>query len=499
MGLRSGEVDLPWGFMKPPYVARFGGVVSEHPLASKIGIDVLSAGGNAVDAAVAVSLVLAVTQPHLSGLGGDFVALVYDGGNGRVSFINGTGWAPRGLSKELLANRGLSRVPVRGPLSPVVPGFLAGLHELWRRFGSMEWNVLVKPASRVAMEGYPASRSLVDASRSLGLSVPDVWGIVRLPGLGKALELIAEGGIDAFYRGEIGEALVDHLNSLGGVMSMDDLKEYSPEWGSSITIEYRNHLIHETPPNTQGVTTLILLNLLRDIEPRPSAFSAERIRRYVDLYRIAYSLRDKYVGDPRFVDVPINELLRSRPTDTESPRVSGGDTTYFVVADSSGNVVSAIQSLYHHFGSMVIEPKFNIVLNNRASDFSMEGPNELAPRKRPLHTLSTVIVEGNGGLRYALGTSGGHFRPQQHLLMITNLLDYSMNPVDAIDAPRFLWDGSSLIVEEGFNTEGIDAKIVKYPSRMGVAGILSIRDGWMMLYADPRGEGLALGADRLGI
>ncbi len=500
---------------KPPWVTELGGVASEHPTASRLGVDILNLGGNAIDAAVTTSLTLALTQPHLGGLGGDFFAMIYIAREGRVYFLNASGWAPRKLSKELLIQKGLNAVPIRGPLSSVVPGLLAGLHALWRRFGTSEWKSLVKPVVETARRGFPASPSFVKAIELLKNDIANnrdfksvypitarPWDLIRIEPLTKTFELIMEHGPEIFYRGEIGEALVNYTQSIGGVMEISDLMEYEPEWRDPLSIDYGGLTIYESPPNTQGITTLMILKLLETIKDAGGPWSRRRIETYLSVYRVAYELRDKYVGDPRFIEVPISKLLDINFLTSEYSARSGrklggsGDTTYFVVVDRDGNIVSAIQSLYQHFGSLVTEPTYGITLNDRASDFSMDGPNVLMPRKRPLHTLSTVIITKDGEARYALGTSGAHFRPQQHTLFITNMLNYGMSPVEAIDAPRFLWDRKSLIIEEGFDVAGLSEpyQVVRYPGRTGVASILAIlNDGRRLLHADIRGDGLALG------
>ena len=503
------------GGVKPPWITELGGVASEHPVASRLGVDVLNLGGNAIDAAVTTSLALALTQPHLGGLGGDFFAMVYIAREGRVYFLNASGWAPRRLSKELLLQRGLNAVPTKGPLSPVVPGLLAGLHALWRRFGTNEWKSLVKPVVEVARKGFPASPSFVKAIELLKNEVANnndfrsvypidarPWDLIRIEPLIRTFELIMEHGPDILYRGEVGEALVNYLQSIGGVMEMSDLMEYEPEWRDPLSIDYKGLTIYESPPNTQGITTLMILRLLEELKVKADAWSRSRIETYLSIYRIAYELRDSYVGDPRFVEVPINKLLdpefllSAYKSGVGKQLIGSGDTTYFVVVDREGNIVSAIQSLYQHFGSLVTEPRYGITLNNRASDFSMDGPNMLMPRKRPLHTLSTVIITKDGEPKYALGTSGAHFRPQQHTLFITNMVDYGLSPVEAIDAPRFLWDRKSLIIEEGYEINGLTEphQVIRYPGRTGVASIAAFLDnGRKLLYADIRGDGLALG------
>lgn len=240
------------GGVKSPWITELGGVASEHPVASRLGVDVLNLGGNAVDAAVTTSLALALTQPHLGGLGGDFFAMLYIAREGRVYFINAGGWAPRKLSRELLLQRGLNAVPMRGPLSPVVPGLLAGLHAMWRRFGTDEWRSLVRPVVEVARRGFPASPSFVKAVESLRSEIANnndfrsvypinarPWDVIRIEPLVKTFELIMEHGPDILYRGEVGEALVNYVQSVGGVMEMSDLMEYEPEWRDPLSISYK--------------------------------------------------------------------------------------------------------------------------------------------------------------------------------------------------------------------------------------------------------------------
>lgn len=496
---------------KTPWVTKLGGVASEHVTASKVGVEVLRMGGNAIDAAVAVSLTLAVTQPHLGGLGSDLVALIYTAKDGKVHFLNATGWAPAGMSKGLIESRGLSRVPVRGPLSMVVPGMLAGLYSMWGRFGTLEWGRIVNAVINEVQGGFPIGPSLVRAIQDVMGEADEAfkstypinakpWDIVKVPKLINALRLIAEQGSDALYRGDIGESIVNHVSNLGGVLSMSDLRDYEPEWGEPLSIDYRGFRVYETPPNTQGLTTLIILKLL-EMEPgEPAPFSSDRVSKYLRAYGIAYGIRDEYIGDPRFINVPINEILNPeflRRRGGGGPGAAGdADTTHFIVIDPGGNIVSCIQSLYYHFGSMVTDPKYGVTLNNRASDFSMSGPNELMPRKRPLHTLSTVMVFRDNEPWLILGTSGAHYRPQQHTLMLTNIIDYGMNPVEAVNAPRFLWGNNELILEEGYETSGlrVNHRLIRYPGRTGVANVLALLNhGLKVLYSDVRGDGVALG------
>ncbi|MGC8772790.1 MAG: gamma-glutamyltransferase family protein [Conexivisphaera sp.] len=485
--------------MKPPFVSRRGVVASEHPYASMAGLRALEEGGNAVDAAVAISFTLAVSQPALNGLGGDFMATVLRGD--RTTFVNGSGWAPRRLTVDLVRGElGLSSIPRYGPLSAVVPGMVGGVHAMWREFGSMEWGRLLSFAARRAREGLPASPALRAAVGSLEGSYSDAntrriysagrWERVDLSGLAAAIEGIAEHGPEFFYR-DVGAAIADYVSSIGGVMEPDDFSGYRAEVSGTVSCTYRGYTVHESPPNSQGITTLLIL---RELEVGVGSGSAGP-REMLKAYARAYALRDRYVADPRFVEVPVEELLSGGKGEGGSMAESlgSGDTTNFVVADSGGMVVSGIQSLYHGFGSRVTEPSYGVTLNNRASDFSMEGPNRVEPGKRPLHTLSSVIITRDGEPFAALGTSGGHFRPQQHALLITDMVDRGMDVVEAIDAPRFLWDGESVVAEEGADAGGMDARRIPYPGSTGVAHAIQFHGADRIAYADPRGEGLALG------
>jgi len=481
--------------VKPSFVSGGGVVASEHPYAALAGLRALEEGGNAVDAAVAVSFALAASQPALNGLGGDFMATVLT--EGRVAFFNGTGWAPRGLTVELLRGLGLASVPRYGPLSIAVPGMVDGVHLMWRSLGSMEWARLISPAIGIARAGLPASPLLLEDLESIGaggygdgnterIYSAARWGRVALGGLADVLEGIAEHGPEFFYR-EVGADLARYVSSIGGVLEPGDLSGYRAEASEPLSVDYRGYTIHESPPNSQGVTTLIILRELERSSPDP--------RSMIEAYGRAYSLRDAYVADPRFVEVPVDELLGTGGNGpAHGPGGGAEDTTNFVVVDSRGRVVSGVQSIYHRFGSRVTEPSHQVTLNNRASDFSLEGPNRLEPGKRPLHTLSSVIITRDGEPFAALGTSGGHFRPQIHALLITNMIDRGMDVAEAVEAPRFIWDGGSVTAEEGSTVDG--ARIVRRSRGSGVAHAVQFRGRDRMAHADGRGEGLALGEIR---
>ncbi|GBF09605.1 gamma-glutamyltranspeptidase [Aeropyrum pernix] len=484
-----------------------GAVASEESIASYIGAGILSSGGNAVDAAVATSLALTVLIPHLGGVGGDFFML-YRSPEGRVFFVNGSGFAPRRLTREEVLGRGLKEIPESGPLSPTTPGYLAGLYHSWRSFGAMEWASLVKPARLLASRGFPLPPS---TARSLKLrrecleadpgsreavlkALPREEGSpARLPGLAALLSGVEEDPL-YLYRGEPAEALEEYLASIGGVMGAEDLAGTRGFTAEPLYSEYRGWKVWEMPPNTQGITTLHLLMLLEEEEP-PEPFSTERVDILTGLARMAYSIRDRYVGDPRYMPIDPHELARKETLlkllgqEESNGSKAAGDTTFFAVADREGGIVAGIQSLFYPWGSCVTEPRFQVTLNNRARGFTLkEGlPSTLRPGAFPLHTLSSVIMEQRERV-IALGASGGHLRPQQHALFVTNIVDYGMNVLDAINAPRAVWDPGrgEILCEEGFGCRPSWRKV----ERIGVANAVEVVGSVKRGYTDIRGDGL---------
>lgn len=503
--------------LRVPFYSLKGVVASETALASAVGVKILEMGGNAVDASVATSLMLSINIPHLGGLGGDFFALIKDP-QGRITFINGSGYAPSEMTIEFISSAGLKEVPLEGPLSIVVPGMIDGLRVMWEKLGSLEWRKIVDLVINSLRNGFPASPSFATAlnnfrdillkdegSKRTYYSNTHYYSpgqIIRFDGMIKALELIKEDPRQ-FYEGDIAIKISDYVRSKGGVISYEDMKNYKAEIGQPISLRLGDAVIYEMPPNTQGVTTLQLLKLLEE-EHTNKPNSIDRLKTYVRMFKAVYRIRDSYVGDPRYMRVGVNELLstdflRSSISSHQESRVSDGDTTYFAVIDGEGTIVSGIQSLFYPFGSKVTEPTYGITLNSRASSFNTlsDHPNSLAPLKKPLHTLSAMLILTKDR-EMALGLSGGHFRPQLHAEIFQNIFKYKMNPQEAIEHPRFIWyPGTNIIeFEEGFEEGVIEEhtlRKVKYPARLGVAAIAEIIGSVKAGYVDPRGDGLALG------
>jgi len=512
--------------LKAPFMSKSGGVSSEHPLASIAGSQVLREGGNAVDASVSVSLALAVTQPHLGSIGGDFFALIYESSSGKVYCINSSGWSPKELNLQLLEDLGLKEIPVASPHAVVVPGMISGLQKIHERFGTLKFSKLAEYSIKLAEEGFPASHRFSEAiNRSRGKLVseyarnlffkggnpPAAGELILQKQLANTLRSVAFDP-RSFYEGWIAESLCKFLNSKGGVFDIDDFVDFEGEWVEPLKSTYRGFEVYEVPPNSQGATSLIILNILENFDlPILDPLEARRIHLFAEAAKRAYIDKNRYLADPRFVDIPLDEILskshgKKLAETIREDSVLGhsslkpGDTTNFVVIDKSGNIVSAIQSLFHGFGSGLIDPETGILLNSRASYFNLSGPNKVEPRKRPLHTLSSMIAISEDNEILAIGTSGGDYRPQQHALLLTNIVDHGLDLQNAVELPRFLWNGGAeIIMEEGFH--GLDElrrighRIIvrEYPNGMGVAHCGIRRGEVTMLSADVRGDGLPSG------
>jgi len=513
--------------LKAPFMGQSGGVSSEHPLASIVGYQVLHDGGNAVDASVAVSLMLAVTQPHLGSLGGDFFALIFESSSGKVYCMNSSGWSPKRLNRELLEETGLGGIPVTSPHAVVVPGLISGLQKIHERFGTVKFSKLAEHSITLADEGFPVSHGLSEAIKRSRKKIADPFAknlffkndgqpiaageMIVQKSLANVLRSLASDP-RIFYEGWIAENLCEFLNSKGGVFELDDFKDFEGEWVEPLKTTYRDFEVYEIPPNSQGATTLIILNILENFDLQPlGLLEARRIHLFVEAAKRAYLDKNRYLADPRFVKIPLEEILSKSHGEKlaetiEESSVSldvslrPGDTTNFVIIDKWGNIVSAIQSLFHSFGSGLLDPETGILLNSRASYFNLSGPNSLEPRKRPLHTLSSVIAVSENNKLLAVGISGGDYRPQQHVLLLTNIIDYDLDLQSAVELPRFLWNGGvEIIVEEGFH--GLESLkrighrpvVREYPDGTGVAHCLVKSGKVTVLSADVRGDGLPVG------
>ncbi len=464
--------------------ARRGMVAANNMLAAQAGLSILRAGGNAADAAVATAAVLNVTDPASTGIGGDMFALYYDGKTGEVTALNGSGRAPAALTVGAFA--GHTHVPIRSPLAVTVPGAVRGWYDLLQKHGRMTLKDVLQDAIFHAREGYPVAPVfgaswkvsepfLRDSPNTEDYlpngQAPQVGQIIKLTGLANTLQAIADGGPDAFYTGAVANAIVDTLQSLGGVMTRDDLKNHVSTWDEPISTTYRGVEVYECPPNGQGLAALIALNIAEALGlSELPADSPQRLHRMVEAMRLAFADARQYIADPRKVDVPIEGLLDKEYAGTRRALISderamqppsfgmplrSSDTVYLCTADGEGNACSFINSLYMGFGTGIVAKGTGVFLQNRGACFNLEEGhlNQVAPNKRPYQTIIPGLATKDGALWAPFGVMGGFMQPQGHFQVLSAMIDDDLNPQEALDRPRWcLEEGTSdsvLALEDG--------------------------------------------------
>ena len=536
--------NLSFHSRRSPVYSRTGIVATSQPLASAAGLEVLAQGGNAADAAVAAGAALNVTEPTSTGIGGDMFALYYSAETKQVSALNGSGRAPAALTLNRLKEEGFSlELPPFHAHTVTVPGACAGWFDLIERHGSLSMADILAPAIRLASEGFPvapitsyswqrgAQNQLKSAPNGHELTIdgrgPIPGEIFRNPNLARTFESVANGGKDAFYQGRIAEAIVSVIREAGGCMSLDDLATHTSTWEEPVSVTYRGLRVHECPPNGQGITALIALNILEGFDLSSFGFlSTEHLHLSIESMRLAFADSRWYVADPTFSNVPIQELLSKRYADerrklihrdraTMDPKrgtpVSSSGTIYLSVVDKYGNACSFINSNYWGFGTGIVPKGFGFTLQNRGHNFSLDPnhPNRLEPRKRPYHTIIPAMVTREDGSLYAsYGVMGGFMQPQGHVQVLSALVDHGLDPQAALDLPRFCIDveeaGGRVALEEG-----IPARVVSELEKMGhpvypVSGYdrslfgrgqVILRDaetGALCAGSDPRADGCAM-------
>jgi len=463
-------------------ITRYGIVATSHVQASVAGAQILERGGSAVDAAIAANAVLGVTEPMMNGMGGDLFAIYWDAKTGKLYGLNASGWAPQGLTVEHLKAKGVSSMPHEGIDSVTVPGAVAGWNALHERFGRMTWKELFQPAIFYAENGYPVPEIIAaywdDAAGLIGKDPegrrlylpngkpPAVGQIFQNRDLAKALQMVAQNGPAAFYKGEIARAIVSTSQSLGGTMSADDLAEFSPEWVEPISTTYRGWTVYELPPNGQGMAALEMLNILETSPASPDGpLSVAELHKRIEAMKLAYADLGRYNADPRFAKVPVKGILSKEYARERAQLIDPGkancdvppgvpptsDTTYLSVVDREGNIVSLIQSNYSAFGSGIAVRGMGFVLQNRGGLFSLDpaSPNVLAPRKRPFHTIIPAFME-HGDQHIGFGIMGGANQPLAHAQFVSNVVDYGMNIQAALENARFTVSskrGCNIVIE----------------------------------------------------
>src|SRR6185369_3900202 len=458
-------------------------VASSQPLASQVGLEVLKRGGNAVDASIAMAAMLNVTEPMMTGVGGDAFMLVYWSKTKELKGLNASGRAPRALSLDYFAKRKITQMPQFGMESITVPGAFDGWVTLLDKYGTMKLADLLQPAIECAENGFPVMEKTAEdwnaevtklqntpaaaANYLIDGRAPRAGEIFRQPNLARTLRTLALGGRGTFYK----EAIADYCDKNGGFISLADLAAQKSEWVEPISTDYRGYTVYEIPPNGQGLTALLTLNILEGFDL--AALSRRPARYYhtlIEATKLAFADRNRYIADPAFSKVPVVQLLSkeyaakrralinpNQALDSPPPGEInvGSDTTYFTVVDKDGNAVSFINSLFDSFGSGIVAGDTGIALQNRGSAFSLDRAhaNHLEPGKRPFHTIIPAMVFKDNELFMSFGVMGGGIQPQGHVQVLVNLIDLGMGLQQAIDAPRYRFmNGRDVLLEDELGT-----------------------------------------------
>jgi len=457
-------------------IAAHGMVASSHPLATQIGLEILKKGGSAVDAAIAVNAALGLMEPTGNGIGGDLFAIVWDAKTRKLYGLNASGPAPKKLSLEYFQENNLSEYPEFGPLPVTVPGVVAGWSELHNKFGKLPIKSLFKPTIEYAKDGFPVTETIAyyfELNKQRFQDYPnfkEVWmangdvpktgEIFKNPALARTLEILSEKGLDQFYTGNIARITADFIQGQGGFLSYKDLASFQPEWVEPISTNYRGFDVWELPPNTQGLATLQILNILENFNlAELGLFSPKYIHLFIEAKKLAFADRAKFYSDPRFAELPIETLLSKDYAAKRREEInlkkaalvdaSGlpkhGDTVYLTTADENGNMVSLIQSNYSGMGSGMTPPNLGFMLQNRGTLFSLDPKhlNVVAGGKRSFHTIIPAFVTKDGEPFISFGVMGGATQPQAQAQVLINIIDFGMNLQEAGDAPRIVHSGSS--------------------------------------------------------
>ncbi|QHO72011.1 gamma-glutamyltransferase [Bradyrhizobium sp. CCBAU 051011] len=523
-------------------------VTSPHSLASAAGLDVLRAGGSAIDAAIAASAVLAVVYPHMTGLGGDAFWLIHDGASGEIRYLNGGGKAAAEAALSSIERRGLQEIPLRGivPATLTVPGAVASWTEAHEGYGRLPLRRVLESAIGYAGDGFPVTgrlASFIEMMRDDLLGDCEAAALffpqdaAAPPGtkltnanLARTLQSIAEDGWQGFYEGPVAAEMSRFSEEKGGLFRLADFGRQKAVWGAPLVGRYRDVTIFNTPPPTQGFTVLEMLNLVEPYElHRKDFLGPDHVHLLVQAKQIAYHDRDQVLADPSFAEVPVERLiskeyahLRGRLIDGRSalrwdmvPSFGSlsGDTVYIAAVDRHGNAASLIQSLYGAFGACVVAGKSGVILQNRGAYFSLDRnhPNRLEPGKIPLHTLIASMAKRDGKLWSVLGCMGADGQPQIQLQLYAAMIDFGLDIQEAIEAPRFLSGRfalgearDTLHIEGRFPEGTIDAlarrghAINRWHAWNEMAGhahgiTIDQRNGMLSGGSDPRSDGAAIG------
>jgi len=486
-------------------IAQHGMACTSQPLATQIALDILKAGGSAVDAAIAANAALGLMEPTGSGIGGDLFAIVWDAETQKLYGLNGSGRSPKNLTLDYFTQNGYTSIPATGPLPVSVPGAVDAWFELHKKFGLLSMKDILAPAIKYANEGFPVSELIayyMQGARRLARypgfretfmpegKMPSKGEVFKNPRLAKTYELLAEKGRNEFYKGDIAKKIAAYIKENGGFLSYEDLASHNSEWVEPISTNYRGYDVWELPPNGQGTAALQMLNILEDYNISEMGFgSPEYMHFFIEAKKLAFEDRAKFYTDMDFYDVPLEMLLskeyatqkRSLIRENRASRsypageIEKGNTIYLTVADENGNMVSLIQSNYRGMGSGMTPGDLGFVLQDRGELFSLDSShaNCYAPGKRPFHTIIPAFITKDGQPWISFGLMGGAMQPQGHTQIVVNLIDFGMNLQEAGDAPRIrhsgssqptgevMQDGGTVYLESGFSYETIRSLLRK--------------------------------------
>ena len=513
-------------------IASEGMAATSHPLATLAALDVLRAGGNAADAAVAAVAVLCVIEPHMTGIGGDCFCLIADPGK-PVWGYNGCGRAGAAASTEALLEKGMRGIEATSPHAVNVPGAIEAWGEILKAHGSWTLDRLLAPAIQYAEHGFPVAPRVAYDWQSLvgklgnsegaakhylvGGRAPAEGDVIKLPALAATLKAIATQGPRAFYEGPSAEDMVATLRAKGSVLTVEDFARHRGEAPVPISTGYRGVDLVEIPPNTQGLTALVMLNVLENFDMKAlDALGPERFHLMLEAARLGFAVRDTHIAEPSFMRVATSALNdkafarklagkidRNKRVPLPPAPTPGSDTVYLTVVDKNRKAVSFINSLYSAFGSAICSERTGVMLNNRGSGFVLDPahPNALGPNKRPMHTIIPALAMKDGRCDVTFGVMGAHYQPMGHVQMMLNMVDYGMDVQSAIDAPRAFFEGETTVVERGMPAATVDGlksrghTVVTAPTPWGGSQAIRIdwRRGVLIGGSEPRKDGCALG------
>jgi gamma-glutamyltranspeptidase / glutathione hydrolase len=492
---RGGQM---FGQSRSATIAMHGICATSHPLSSQVGLDVLKAGGNAADAAIAASATIAVVEPMSCGIGGDLFVIYWDAKTQKLYGLNASGRSPYKLTRQVFAEKKLDQIPETGVLNWSIPGCVSGWETLRARFGTKPLAELLKPAILAAEEGCPvpeviagywkssetalkawpdsAAAFLVDGQRA-----PWEGEIMKLPRMGASLRAIAAGGREAFYKGDIAQEIVAFSEKNGGYFTLADFADHTDEWVDPVSTNYRGYDVWELPPNGQGIAALEMLNVLEHWDLKSLGHnSAEHLHLFIEAKKLAFADRARYYADPAFGELPTAELISKSYGKSQAaridlkkaaaevppgdPKLARGDTIYLTVVDKDRNCCSLIQSNYFPFGSKVVPGNVGFVMQNRGALFALDDthPNRLEPHKRPFHTIIPAFVTKDGKPWFSFGVMGGDMQPQGHVQILVNMIDFGLNVQAAGDAARIAHAGSATptgLPAKGVGTVSVEAGV----------------------------------------